>query len=93
MQFLKKTSKNEYLVLNDLTGREAATHVITENGKMHEINKMISNFPDNDFVYDGKVPEPLGLPTLNFEKKEEQKKTIENNNGTPEGLPLPAMTF
>ena len=91
MNFLRKVKG----AISEYVGCEPneATHVWSEEKGLQVFNNNTVNNIPSDNNSNEQVPEPLGIPTMNFEKKEEQEKTIENNNGTPEGLPIPAMTF
>jgi hypothetical protein len=91
MQFLKKVQNRtgEFLAVDP----QEATHILSDSGKLHIFNNsLVNNIPDDNC---DEIPEFLGLPTMNFgEKKEEKEKTSRVNNGDlPEGLPLPVMNF
>ena len=49
-------------------------------------NEVITNVPAND----GTLPEPLLMPSMNFDKKEKKDKTKADDG---EHLPLPSMKF
>ena len=51
-------------------------------------NEIITNVPAND----SNLPEPLLMPSMNFDKKEKKNEDVVQTNEA-EGLPLPIMKF
>jgi hypothetical protein len=86
-----KGHAHTFITVNDA---EQATHFTTEKSGIRPIEELDDFIANNEVDVVGNVPgelpEPLELPSLNFNDDE---KTVANDDDDDSPLPLPAMCF